>query len=512
MNHWIAAPFLLPALTACVLVFVRGVLAQRAISLLSALTLAAIAGGLCLGHGNALPQVYAMGNWPSHLGIVFVLDGLAALMLVLTGVVAVAALLYASRGWDTRSRHFHALFHVQLMGLNGAFLTGDLFNLFVCFELMLIASYALLSHGDGSARLRAGLHYVTVNLVGSAVFLIAVSLLYRVGGTLNMADLGAALANASEADRPWIRAGGLMLLCVFLLKGAAFPLHLWQPAAYGSASAPAAMIFSVLTKVGAYAVFRVGSVVFGATAAAPHIDAVVQPLALLTLVVAALGAFSATTLSRLVAWLALASSASVLVGVGAFSAAGAGAAFFYALPSTLALAALFLIADAIADARGAPWGDRLQRAPRMHGATVLGLWYFAAAIAVSGLPPFAAFLGKALLMQGIGPSPWGWSIILATSLLNVVALARAGSRLFWSIADVPCPGEPAAARFERLGGLTLLGAGVVALTVAAGPVQEFTREAARQVAMPAGYVTSVLGNRLKGWTIRIEVPDGEADR
>lgn len=511
MNHWIAVPFLLPALTACALVFVRPVAAQRVISLLSALTLAAVAGGLCLGHGNAVPQVYAMGNWPSHLGIVLVLDGLASLMLVLTGVVAVAAVLYASRGWDLRSRHFHALFHVQLMGLNGAFLTGDLFNLFVCFELMLIASYALLSHGDGGARLRAGLHYVTVNLVGSAVFLIAVSLLYRVGGTLNMADLGAALANASDADRPWIRAGGLMLLCVFLLKGAAFPLHLWQPAAYASASAPAAMIFSVLTKVGAYAVFRVSSVVFGATAAAPLIDAVVQPLALVTLVIAALGAFGATTLSRLVAWLALASSASVLVGVGTFAADGAGAAFFYALPSTLALAGLFLLADAVADARGAPWRDRLQRAPRMHGATALGLWFFAAAIAVSGLPPLAAFLGKALLLQGIGPSAWGWGVILGTSLLNVVALARAGSRLFWSMADAPCPGEPAAARFERLGALALLGAATVALTVAAGPVQEFTREAARRVAMPSGYTASVLGSRLQGWTIRIEVPEG-ADR
>ncbi len=509
MNHWIAVPFVLPLVTACILVFVRSLTAQRVLSMAVAVGLTAVSLTMCATRGNGPAEVYAMGAWPAHLGIVFVLDGLAAIMLALAAVVAVAALAYASRGWDSRSRHFHALFQVQLTGLNGAFLTGDLFNLFVCFELMLIASYALLSHGDGSARLRAGFHYVAVNLVGSAVFLIAVSILYRVGGTLNMADLGVALANAPDADVPWVRAGALMLIVVFLLKAAAFPLHLWQPAAYGSASAPAAAIFAVLTKVGAYATLRVGSIVFGASAAAPWIDAVVQPLALITLVVAALGAFSASTLSRLAAWLALGSSASVLVGVGTFGVSGASAAFFYALPSTLALAAMFLLADAVAQARGGDWQDRLQRAPKMHGATALALWYFVAAVAVSGLPPFAAFLGKALLLQGVGANPVAWAVILVTSLLNVVALARAGSRLFWATADDPCPGDERAASWERLTPVAMLATGIVVLTFQAGAVQGFTQRAAQRVVEPAGYMESVLGARLRGWTIRVDVPEGD---
>jgi multicomponent K+:H+ antiporter subunit D len=493
VSHWIAAPFLLPAVTACLLVGLGGRLAlQRAVSLASVTALLALTVSLALQSQEAGVQVYAMGDWPAHIGIVFVFDGLSALMLVLTAAVASAGLWYATLGWDARGRHFHALFHFQLMGLNGAFLTGDLFNLFVCFELMLIASYGLLQHGGGPVRRKAGIHYVVLNLVGSSLFLVAVSLLYRVAGTLNMADLALALAQAPAAHTPWVEAGALLLMVVFLLKGAIAPLHLWLARTYDAASAPVAAIFSVLTKVGGYTVLRVGSTVFGDSVAVEAIHAVVLPTALATVAVAALGAIGARSLGQLAAWLALGSSGTFVTAVGLFSERGVGGGLFYVVASTLAVAALFLLADAVRDARGSG-ADELRRAPRMHGAGGLGALFFVVAAAVAGMPPLAGFLGKALILIGAGPLPWLWAVILSASLLNIVALARAGSRLFWSVSDEPCDGRRDAAALPRLLPVAALGATILALSAVAGPVERFARRAAAVAVEPSGYVAEVLG-------------------
>src|SRR6185369_7376883 len=179
----------------------------------------------------------------------------AALMLALTAVVAsvsVAAALTARPAWDTRGRYFHPLFQLQLMGLNGAFLTGDLFNLFVFFEVLLVASYCLLVHGRGDERLRVGFHYVVVNLAASTLFLIAVALLYGLTGTLNLIHLALRVPNVTPADAPLIRAASLVLLVVFALKAALFPLSLWLPRAYAAAPPPVAALFAIMTKVGIY--------------------------------------------------------------------------------------------------------------------------------------------------------------------------------------------------------------------------------------------------------------------
>lgn len=512
MNHWILIPFLLPALTACALLALRDNLtAQRVVSVSSTIVLLAVSAGLVVQAAGGSVGVYAFGDWPARIGIVFVLDRLAALMLGLTAVVACASLLYAIQGWDSRGPHFHALFHFQLMGLNGAFLTGDLFNLFVCFELMLMASYALLQHGGGAQRLKAGLHYVVLNLLGSALFLVAAAILYRVGGTLNMADLAIALAGAPAEQTPWIRTGALLLVTVFLLKAAAAPLYLWLPGTYGAASAPVAGLFTVLTKVGVYAVARVALLVFGTSTAIEPIAQVVLPAALVSLVCAALGAFAAVTLTQLASWLALGSSAMLLAAVGLFSVPGLGGGLYYLLASTLAVPALFLLADALAGARGS-FGDRLCRAPRMHGAALIGAFYAAVAVAVVGLPPLAGFLGKLAILQGAGPMPWFWSIVLGTSLLNLVALVRAGTRLFWSTADEPCNGLPVAASMQRLAPVALLVVAILALTVLARPVDRYVREAAQNAVAPGSYIESVLGAAALRWSIVIDPASAEGAR
>jgi multicomponent K+:H+ antiporter subunit D len=195
MSHFLVLPIILPALTGALLLFFGGRLAiTRVISFMSCLVLLAISVHLLSEANLGAIQTYALGNWSAPFGIVLVLDRLSGMLVLLTSVVAVAALYYSMQGWDARGKYFHALFQFQLMGINGAFLTGDLFNLFVFFEVLLIASYCLLMYGFGEQRLKASVHYVAINLTGSAIFLIAVSLLYSVTGTLNMAHIAERVA------------------------------------------------------------------------------------------------------------------------------------------------------------------------------------------------------------------------------------------------------------------------------------------------------------------------------
>ncbi|WP_257835525.1 proton-conducting transporter membrane subunit [Phenylobacterium sp. J426] len=271
MTAWIIVPVALPALVAALtLLSLRHRLAlSRTVSIV-ATGLLAVLSIVLLGHASTgAIEVYAVGSWVAPYGIVLVLDRLSALMLALTSLLALPVLVHAIvTDLDRRGWHFHPLFQFQLLGLNGAFLTGDLFNLFVFFEVLLIASYGLMLHGQGAARLKAGLQYVVVNLVGSTLFLVAVGLLYGATGTLNMADMAVRVAAASPGDQALIKAGGLLLIVVFGLKAALVPLHFWLPRTYASTSGAMAALFAIMTKVGAYAIIRMVTLVFGATAQA----------------------------------------------------------------------------------------------------------------------------------------------------------------------------------------------------------------------------------------------------
>ncbi|MBQ0777058.1 MAG: monovalent cation/H+ antiporter subunit D, partial [Pseudomonas sp.] len=221
MNHLPMLPILVPMFMGAVLLLIARsqMSVKRSLSLGATILQIPLALILMSQAGEGI-GVYAAGNWVPPFGIVLVVDRLTALMLLITAVLAGGAILYALRGDDGLGRNFHALFQFQLMGINGAFLTGDLFNLFVFFEILLIASYALLLHGAGSSRVRAGLHYVLLNLFGSALFLIAVGTLYGVTGTLNMADLAVKIAEVPAAEAPLVGAAGMLLLVVFGLKAA----------------------------------------------------------------------------------------------------------------------------------------------------------------------------------------------------------------------------------------------------------------------------------------------------
>ena len=265
--HLLVVPIVLPLLAAA-LQLLAGERRQRTVVVLglaSCLGLVATAVAL-LWHSeaeDAIAAVYRIGDWPARFGIVLVADRLSALMLVLTSVVALAVLPAALGRWQQRGNYFQPLFQFLLMGLNGAFLTGDLFNLFVFFEVLLAASYGLALHGSGARRVSAGLHYIAVNLAASMLFLLGASLIFGVAGTLNMAALSQLVPDVPENTRALLHAGAALLGIAFLIKTAMWPLGFWLPRTYAASVPAVAAMFALMTKVGIYVLLRVGAVLFG---------------------------------------------------------------------------------------------------------------------------------------------------------------------------------------------------------------------------------------------------------
>ncbi|MCJ1879842.1 monovalent cation/H+ antiporter subunit D [Pseudomonas nitroreducens] len=434
MNHWLILPVLLPLFAGCALLLV-GERLQRGLSLLATLTLLPLAAVLLQQADSGVVQFYALGNWQPPFGIILVLDRLSALMIAATALLASLSLIYALRGDDKRGKRFHPLFQFQLLGLNGAFLTGDLFNLFVFFEILLIASYALLLHGGGAGRVRAGVHYVVLNLVGSAFFLIAVGTLYGITGTLNMAHMAERVAQLSAEQAPLVRAAALLLLVVFGLKAALLPLYFWLPRAYAEATAPVAALFSIMTKVGIYSILRVYTLIFGEQAGelANLAQAWLWPLALAGIVAGALGALAATTLQAMLSYLVVVSAGTLLAAIALGTPEALSAALYYLLHSIWVAGGLFLLADLIARQRGDKAG-RLVQGPALLQPHLLGGAFFFGAIAVAGLPPLSGFLGKLMLLRSVTGGSEAvalWSVVLLSGLVTIVALSRAGSTLFW---------------------------------------------------------------------------------
>ena len=499
MNHWLIMPIVLPAVLGPLLIMLGRIdhVLARILSLAGCVALIAISVGL-LQQADSGPQTYALSAWVAPFGILLVLDRLSAVMLVLTAVLATVVLLYAMAGWDRRGRHFHALYQFQLMGINGAFLTGDFFNLFVFFEILLIASYGLMVHGGGADRLRAGVQYVIVNLVGSTLFLIAVGLIYSVTGTLNMADLALKVPQVSSDDLALLQIGTLLLLLVFGVKAALVPVHFWLPDTYAQAPAPTAALFAILTKVGAYCILRLYVLAFGAQAGASAWLAQewLLPAAMVSLTLGLVGVLAAKRLGQLASFSVIGSMGTVLTAIALFTPTATAAALYYMLHSTLAAAALFLLTDLVRERRG-HHSDALTVAPVFAHRSLLAAAFFVAAIAMAGLPPLSGFLGKLLILQSAWPTPYAFDVYLAllsTALLGIIGFVRAGSTLFWkSTAQqgrIEAEGVPHSVLPWVAVGLLL--SGIVALTVGAGGVHDYLSQTAQQLYQPQIYINAVL--------------------
>ena len=493
MSALIAAPLLLPAFAgiATLLFRRRRRIVGAVISIASTAMLLLLAIVLALRAHTAPPAAYALGDWPAPFGIVLVLDRLSAMMLVVTAVLALAVNVHAVlTGLDRRGWHFHPLFQFLLLGVNGAFLTGDLFNLFVFFEVLLIASYGLLLHGQGARRLVAGMQYVIVNLIGSTLFLIALGLLYGITGTLNMADMALRGAHLATGDHGLFRAGGMLLMAVFALKAALLPLHLWLPRAYAGAAPAVAALFAIMTKVGAYAIIRTAPLIFDGA-----VGVYLLPAALATMLLGFAGFLAARHLRAMVAFGLVGSTAILLTAIAPFDQRAMAAALYYLPHTTFAAALLFLLTDLVIRWRGVE-GDAIVSTPRYAGEGGLAFLFAAGGVALAGLPPLSGFIGKLLILDATLQTRWWpaiWAMILGTSLIVVVALARAGSTLFWKAGaggSDPIQREPPV--LAEAGPAAFLLSLLVAMTAAAGPLTAYMAATSHDVLDPAAYIRAVL--------------------
>jgi multicomponent K+:H+ antiporter subunit D len=541
MNQLIVAPILLPLLTAALMLMLgekhRPLKAR--INLLSTLLGLAISISLLIWVQQAGTTgsigVYLPGNWEAPFGIVLVVDHLSALMLVLTGIIGVCALLFALARWDRAGASFHALFQIQLLGLYGAFLTADLFNLFVFFEVLLAASYGLMLHGSGRARVSTGLHYITINLVASSLFLIGAALIYGVTGTLNMADLAIKIPLVPESDRGLLHAGAAILATAFLAKAGMWPLNFWLVPAYSAASAPVAAMFAIMTKVGVYTVLRLWTLLFSGQAGASAFfggDWLIYG-GMATIFTAAVAILAAQRLERLGSLSILVSAGILLSAIGFAQPSLTAGALFYLVSSTLTLSALFLLAELIERSRSdkeIPLFEDAER-PRpvqsvqplpginldeeqkaVVGQVIprtmafLGLSFIACALLIIGMPPLSGFIGKLTLLSALlnplgldvakdesvsGPSWALISLLIFSGLASLIAFSRVGIQRFWAPRERP---SPALRRNECLPILILLGL-CIALTFKAEPLLRYTQDTAAALHDPQQYVLSVMATR-----------------
>ncbi|MEQ8817186.1 MAG: monovalent cation/H+ antiporter subunit D [Thalassobaculum sp.] len=497
VNHWIIVPVVLPALTAVLLLFLprESVVSRRVVSVASVLALAGISVALW-GMAQQGPQAYAVGDWPAPFGIVVVLDRLSALMLLAASAIALAAVLYAIIGWDRRGAHFHTLFHFQLLGINGAFLTGDIFNLFVFFEVLLIASYGLVLHGGGAWRLKSGFQYAAVNLIASTIFLFAVGLLYGITGTLNMADLAVRVAALPAQDHALLRVGALLLFVVFAVKCALVPFHWWLPSAYSAGAAPATALFAVLTKVGAYAIIRMHTLVFAGDAAgiSGTLQDLLVPAAAVTLVAGAIGVLGSRSMLQLASYSTVASMGTLLLAAAGLGAEQISAALYYLLHSCLIGAALFLLVDLVAAGRGRV-ADRLLPEAPVPQALMLGGLFFLCGMAMVGMPPLSGFVGKVAILDGLrgtDDAVLAWAVILGTGVLLLVGFVRAGSTVFWKAGSAVSRSDTARPAARRAGlVVAALVAGTAVLSALGGAVLEATDATAAELLDRELYIRAV---------------------
>ena len=464
--------------------------------------------------------VYRLADWAAPFGIVLVVDRLAALMLMVTSLLALASFTFAVSGWAIVSPRFHSLFLLLVMGLNGAFLTGDLFNLYVFFEVLLAGSYGLLLHGSGRLRVRAGLQYIAVNLGSSMLFLMGVGLIYASTGTLNMVDIMRVAAELQGGDVTVFRAGLAILSVAFLTKAGVWPLSFWLPVAYPVATPPVAAMFVIMTKVGAYILLRVMTLAGGFPEAG--LVEFLSPWLLYggiaTIFFGSMGVLASNQLPKIASYATLITAGTLVAAVGTADTRVISGALYYLIGSTLATGAAFLIAELVARLRtvdspvasepvvGPVFGDDYETSLEDFegyevgvaipaGTAMLGGAFVTSALVLAGLPPLSGYLGKFAIIRGALAGSIGeaasWVLAAAvvfSGLATLIALMRKGVEAFWR------PGEETTAEVRSLEALPigLLLALCVALAVFAAPTIAYLDATSAYLANPVEYARNVL--------------------
>jgi multicomponent Na+:H+ antiporter subunit D len=491
----LALPVALPLTAAALSILLsRWCWVQRAISLVTCVTTLLLAIVILAAADAGDAVVTQVGGWPAPFGITLIADRFSAIMLLVSAILILVVLVYALGQLDDEREfqlHFHPVYLVLSAGVSASFLTGDLFNLFVAFEIMLIASYVLITLGANRGQIRPGMTYVVINLLASVLFVTAVAFVYAATGTVNMAQLAVRIAELPEGLR---LALGYLLLIVFGVKAGIFPLFFWLPDSYPTAPAPITALFAgLLTKVGVYTLIRTQTLMF------PHDGSpslVILVIAGLTMLVGVLGAIAQNDIKRILSFHIVSQIGYMVFGLGLFTLAGLAGAVYYIVHHIVVKTSLFLVGGLVETSVGSgalrELGGIARRAP------VLGLLFLVAAFSLAGLPPFSGFVAKLLLVQeGLNLNHGGIvAVSLLVSLLTLFSMTKIWGGAFWGKPEGGAPGDRRALRLHlnplMLGATTVLVGLSVVISVAAGPLYSLSERAARTLVERDAYIDAVL--------------------
>jgi len=496
MNDLIILPVALPLLGAGVCILVgRSRTAQRVVSITTLVAVVVLSVWMVLDVDANGTLVTQAGGWQAPIGITLVADRFAAMMLAISAIVLLAVLVYAVGQRDAEGTHvgFHPVYLVLSAGVASSFLTGDLFNLFVSFEVMLTASYVLITLGGTKAQVRAGMTYVVISLLASTLFLAALAITYMATGTVNMADLSGRIAELPEGLRSAL---GLLLIVVFGVKAALFPLYFWLPDSYPTAPSPVTAVFAgLLTKVGVYAIIRSQTLLIPA---ADRAGTVLLVVAALTMLVGVFGAISQNDVKRVLSFHIVSQIGYMIMGLGLFTIAGLAGALLYIIHHIIVKTTLFLTAGLIEHT------GRTGRLARIGGIArklpILAAVFLIPALSLAGIPPFSGFVAKlALVSAGLDAGEYVVvGISLVVSLLTLFSMTKIWAGAFWGEShgddgqELIVEGRLGTPRTMTLATASLAALSI-AIAIASGPLYRFSERAAEDLLHPARYVMEVLG-------------------
>ena len=493
MNNLVVLPIVIPLFTGMFLImFKERIFFQRLLAFLALAGTSGVTYFLIYQIDHLGIQTLQMGSWPAPYGITLAIDMFSALLLLTGNIVALLCLLFAFRSLDPQieTTYFYPLFLFLITGVNGSFITGDLFNLYVFFEVLLIASYVLVSLGGKRRQLREAMKYVVINVISSTLFLFAIAYLYSLTGTLNLAHLSVRVAESGQDGFTTVLA--LLLLLVFAIKAGLF-LFFWLPGAYSAPpTAIAALFAALMTKVGIYAIFRMFTLVFYHQLSITHLF--IGILAAVTMILGGLGASAFGEIKQILTYNVIIGAGFILAGLATYTPEGLGGSVFYLIHDMISKALVFLIGGTIIHLTGTTKLKDMSGLIRSH--PVLGWMFFLAILALAGIPPLSGFVGKVLVTEGTFSSGYYWlgAIGLAASLMILYSLLKIFMNAFWGETVLSIEEEKGTTRGLMLPVVTLAALTVV-IGLFAGFFVPYIEQAAYGLLHPELYIEAVFAGK-----------------
>lgn len=493
MNNLIILPIIIPIIAGLLMViFKKSIRFQRILSIFAIVFTGAVAVILINQISKDGIQILHLGGWKAPFGVSMVADMFATILILVTSIVAVCCLLFAfqSIGEKREAYYFYPLFLFLITGVNGSFITGDIFNLFVCFEVMLVSSYVLISLGGTKIQLRASIQYILINVISSFLFLVAIAFLYAMTGTLNFAHLAQRVAEVGQDGL--LTTVAILLLIVFSLKAGLF-LFFWLPGSYSAPPTAISAIFAaLLTKVGIYAIIRTFYLVFNHEPQITHL--LIGILAAITMVLGAIGAVAYGDINRILTYNVIVGVGFILAGVATLSVEGITGSLYYLIHDMIVKALIFLLGGTVIHLTGTSKLNEFSGLIRLH--PQLGWMFFIAALSLSGIPPLSGFLGKVFITEGTFVTGYYWlgGIGLITSLMVLYSIMKIFINGFWGytvLTEETEKGTPKGLMLP-IGILTAL---TIALGLGSEGIQTYVDLATQTLMNPEIYIRAVLGSK-----------------